>query len=180
MPDFGLTEALQAAMKGAKSADVMRPAERVLAERSAATAADAGPGAAAAAGAAQAPAVVPPAMQDIRVQAPQANPSLPPEDVPVPPADSVAAAPGAAPVPQPVAAATVGASPPDAAPGGSQNVLDDSAPPRSAGAPPDPAVPSSVGGVLDPAKTGAGDPVAPASKLPPDGRPTPAEPTNVQ
>lgn len=179
MPDFGLTDALAAALRGAKSAEVMRPAERVLAERSAATAADAGPGAARAAGAAQAPPVADPAMQAIHVQAPVENPSLPPQDVPVPPAETAAAAPGAAPTPQPAAAAATSAAPGGAASGLSPAVLDDSAMPSTQ--PPGPkGSPTAVPGVLDPAETGAKAPTAPASKLPPQGPQPAAEPPTVQ
>ncbi len=179
MPDFGLTDALAAALKGAKEASVMRPAERMLAEGSANTAADAGAGAAAAAGAARAPAVAPPVMRPIRVQAPNIDPSLPPQDIPTPPPEAAAASPGAVPAPQPVAAATVAATPPSALPRGSTGVLDDSALPSTQ--PPGPkSSPTAVPGVLDPAATGTGGPIPNASKLSPPPRPQAGEPTPLQ
>lgn len=111
-------------MKAARSADVMRPGERALAE-SAAAAAPKG----------AAPAVPEPAMQPVKVgpvasapavppvpgqgvQAPRLNPSQPPADVPAP-AAAAAAQPPVGQAPSPVAAAAAESTPPSAAPAAS-------------------------------------------------------------
>jgi len=95
VPDFGLTEALQAALKASKEVPVMRPAEVKLAGRAAETA----PAAAAPAvpgnvarvpGGAPSVEMAPVSLDPSSVQAPPINPSRAPVDVPAPtPADAV-------------------------------------------------------------------------------------------
>ncbi len=181
MPDFGLTEALEAAMKGAKSAEVMRPAERALAQGAAPGAADAAAGGrVAAAGAAQPPPVAPPMMKSPPVQAPRVNPSLPPTDVPAPAAESALNSPGAVPTPQPVAAAATSAMPPPAARADFTGLPDTSAPARELGMPPSKKSPSAVGGVLDPADLSGNGPIPSANIKSPPAAPGPAETPEVQ
>lgn len=161
MPDFGLTEALAAAMKGAKSAEVLRPAEQRLAAQAAKTAP------AAAAPAVPEPAAAPPgpaAPVAVRsadpppgaVQAPPVDPSVPPPDIPPPAASDAAALPSAQP------------SSPDAAGAGG-----DAAPPQGALAAAEP-VPQAK---QPPAAPGE---VPAASKLPPEATPEPQVPTDTQ
>lgn len=110
MPDFGLTEALATALKAARGAPVMRPAEVKLAEAAARTAPVAAapevPAAAARAPSAQAPPMEAPPNS---VQAPQLDPGTPPADVPAPQAADAAEAPAAALVPPEGAPAPMGA-----------------------------------------------------------------------
>lgn len=105
MPDFGLSEAFEAALKAAKETPVMRPAETKLA----AQAAKAAPEAAAPVvpeTSAAAPPATPPSGS---TQAPQFDPSVPPRDLPA--GDPATDAPGT-PTATPAAPETVAASPP--------------------------------------------------------------------
>jgi len=143
MPDFGLTEALAAALKatgrGADEAgSVMRPGERALAAQAAKT----GP-AAPAVPIASAPleAVKPPGS----IQAPQINPSVPAGDVPAAQSPQVAAAAdNSVPAPEPVAQQTADGMPPSGAPAAPETPVApqtpaptlDTADPRKAAMPP--------------------------------------------
>jgi hypothetical protein len=147
MPDFGLTEALEAAMKGAKEAQVLRPAEAKLAASAAKTApTPAAEGAAPYVGEtvnAQPSTPAPGAVQE-----PQINPSQPPADIPPGAAPEAAGAAPSEPAPTDVATATADGAPPSGAA-------------SAAEPPPEPIVPPP-----EPATTPR------ASVLPPEATPT--------
>lgn len=107
MPDFGLTEALAAALKASKSVEVMRPAETRLAAQAGKSA----PAAPAVPEAAPPIASAPTAPAPSSVQAPPINPSQPPADMPAAAPEDASAAPTAAPAPPSVAPAAGDAAP---------------------------------------------------------------------
>lgn len=119
MPDFGLTEALAAAMKAAKEGAVMRPAEQKLAASAAKVApASAAPEVPGAAPRAPQPAAAPPAEAPPgATQAPPVNPSEPPPAIPPQAAaDAEAARPATPAAPQTAQAAADAAPAPTAPP----------------------------------------------------------------
>lgn len=141
MPDFGLTEALEAAMKSAKDASVMRPAEAKLAAQAGKTAPT--PAAQAAPSVQAPPAEAPPGA----TQQPPLSPSQPPADIP--PAAAAEPQP-ATPAPPDVATPAADAAPPEGAAAASQPVPqavqptpDPAAVPRADVLPP-PATPTQV------------------------------------
>lgn len=114
MPDFGLTEALEAALKATKGVEVMRPGEAQLAKQAQKTAP-----------AAVAPSVQTPSATPTGVQAPPLNPSVPPPDLPAPPPTQTPVAPAPSDAPPSAAAAP----PPPGALAASQEPVQSPAPP---------------------------------------------------
>ena len=152
MPDFGLSEALEAAMKAAKETPVMRPAEQKLAAQAAKAAPQAAAPVTPAVSAAAPPAEAPPGA----VTAPKLNPSAPPQEAPL--ADPAAAP--ADPAAAPAAPETAAATPPPPAGVAAQNAPVEETP----------------------APTVRPGEIAPANRVtvPPEAPPAPAGPTPVQ
>lgn len=131
MPDFGLTEALAAALKASKGVEVMRPGEQVLAARAAKAAPEAAAPVVPGAPSVSAPSAEPTPGQPT---APPINPSAPPPDVPQPLPQDAVSSPDAAPAPAGIAPEAGDTAPPTGAAATSQDVPQAPAPAPAPGA----------------------------------------------
>ena len=174
MPDFGLSAALEAALKGGREAKVMLPGEAELAARAGAR--SAAPEAGAAAIRMPAPKIEPVGLPDI--QAPRnvaiPAPEQPPPPAATPPGDVQTSPQAGQPADPAVAASTTGAAGDVAAPAASTDVIQPPGLPKAA----DPAAPTAPKqGVPDPSNAPAT--VAEASAAAPKVAPIEAAPPEV-